>query len=64
MRRSFHYQSDSGGPGTPGYVGYFLEAEPVAMAGYTIYIYHLTAAEADRIRAKLGVPPLDRGEVR
>jgi hypothetical protein len=37
-------------------LGYFLETEPVAMAGYTIYIYHLTATEADRIRAQLGLP--------
>jgi hypothetical protein len=27
------------------------------MAGYSIYIYELDAAEANRLRAQLGLPP-------
>ncbi len=37
---------------------YFLRLEPVATAGYSIYIYHLDVAEANRLRAQLGLPPL------
>jgi hypothetical protein len=61
LRGYFHSSAISGN--MPVYLSYFLEAEPVAMAGYSIYIYHLTAAEADRIRAKLDLPPLDQGEM-
>jgi len=35
---------------------YFLQFEPVAMAGYSIYIYHVTREEADRVRRELGLP--------
>ena len=35
---------------------YFLELEPVATAGYSIYIYHVTVENAERIRRKSGVP--------
>jgi hypothetical protein len=35
---------------------YFLNFEPVAMAGYSIYIYQITPREANRVRAKLGLP--------
>lgn len=35
---------------------YFLDLEPVAMSGYSIYIYHLTLDQAIRIRRKLGAP--------
>jgi hypothetical protein len=45
-----------------GYAGeytYFLHFQPVARAGYSIYIYHLTAEECDRAREQLGLPPLD-----
>jgi hypothetical protein len=38
---------------------YFLEFKPVAMAGYSIYIYHVTVEDANRIRRRLGVPELD-----
>ena len=41
-----------------GYYGYFLEFTPVARAGYSIYIYHLTEADVAPVRAKLGLPPL------
>lgn len=37
---------------------YFLEIEPVASAGYSIYIYHITLDDANRIRRELGLPEL------
>lgn len=37
---------------------YFLEFEPTAMAGYSIYIYHITIADANRARRKLQLPEL------
>ena len=37
---------------------YFLNFKPVAMAGYSIYIYHITLDEANRVRRKLGLPEL------
>lgn len=37
---------------------YFLEFEPVAMAGYSIYIYHISLDEANRVRRKLGLKEL------
>jgi len=38
---------------------YFLEYfEPVGMAGYSIYIYHITLEEANRVRGKLRLPRL------
>ncbi|MFN0054711.1 MAG: ArnT family glycosyltransferase [Planctomycetales bacterium] len=37
---------------------YFLNFEPVAMAGYSIYVYHITQDEAERVRRDLGLPPL------
>jgi len=49
---------------------YFLKFEPVAMAGYSIYIYHVTLEDANRIRREQGRPelPMDwqenRGEIR
>jgi hypothetical protein len=38
---------------------YFQKLEPVAMAGYSIYIYHVSVAEANRVRRDLGLPPLE-----
>jgi hypothetical protein len=32
--------------------------EPVGMAGYSIYIFHVTSDQADRLRQKLGLSPL------
>jgi hypothetical protein len=44
-----------------GRYGYLLtHFRPVAMVGYSIYIYHITPAEADAVRARLGLPPLKR----
>ena len=40
------------------YYNYFLRFEPVAMAGYSIYIYHITPEEANRVRRELGLPEL------
>lgn len=41
---------------TPGYdLSYFLRFEPVATAGYSIRIYHITPASADRVRTELGL---------
>ncbi len=37
---------------------YLLRSEPVAMAGYSIYIYHITPEEANRVRRELGMPEL------
>jgi 4-amino-4-deoxy-L-arabinose transferase-like glycosyltransferase len=37
---------------------YFLEFRPVARAGYSIYIYHITPAEAESVRSRMGLPPL------
>lgn len=37
---------------------YFLRFEPVAMAGYSIWIYHITAQEANRVRRELGLPEI------
>jgi hypothetical protein len=37
---------------------YFLNFQPVATAGYSIYIYHITLDEANRVRRKLGLPEL------
>ena len=38
---------------------YFLDYfQPVAMAGYSIYIYHITLDEANRVRRRLGLPEL------
>ncbi len=40
---------------------YFLNFEPVAMAGYSIYIYHITPDEANRVRRELGLKELSLG---
>lgn len=37
---------------------YFRHFEPVAKAGYSIFIYHLTAEEVNRVRGLYGLPPL------
>lgn len=35
---------------------YFLQFETVAMAGYSIHIYHITLEDANRVRRELGLP--------
>jgi hypothetical protein len=42
-------------------LAYFQRFEPVAMAGYSFYIYHLTLDEANRVRRELGLPELSEG---
>ncbi len=37
---------------------YLLRFTPVAMAGYSIYIYHVTPEEANRVRRALRLPGL------
>ena len=36
---------------------YFLQFRPIARAGYSIYIYHITEAEANDARRRMGLPP-------
>jgi hypothetical protein len=40
----------------PGVYTYFKNFEPVARAGYSIYIYHITPEEANRVRRAMGLP--------
>ncbi len=42
---------------------YFLHFEPVAMAGYSIYIYHITLDEANRARREMGLPEIQKTEI-
>lgn len=35
---------------------YFKRFEPVATAGYSIYVYRITTSQADQVRAELGLP--------
>ena len=45
---------------TLGYdLSYFLNYEPVATAGYSIYIYHITPDEANRVRREMGLPEIE-----
>jgi hypothetical protein len=37
---------------------YFQRFRPVAMAGYSIYVYHVTLDEANRVRGELGLEDL------
>lgn len=41
-----------------GFYGYFLEFTPVARAGYSIYVYHVTVEDANRVRRRMGLPPI------
>lgn len=38
---------------------YFLQFQPAGMAGYSLYIYHISRDEANRARAKLGLPAVE-----
>ena len=62
LLRGYRYTVPDGHGGNPyldePYYTYFLHFQPVAMAGYSIYIYHVTPAEANRVRVELGLPPL------
>ena len=37
---------------------YFREFRPIARAGYSIYIYHITPEDANRVRHRYGLAPL------
>jgi 4-amino-4-deoxy-L-arabinose transferase-like glycosyltransferase len=50
--------------GVEGRYRFFLRFRPVARAGYSIYIYHLTAAEAGSARREVGLPPLSEAPPR
>ena len=43
---------------------YFLHFQPVATAGYSIYIYHITLKEANQVRRELGLPEIQVEEPR
>jgi len=43
-------------------LSYFQKFVPLAMAGYTIYIYHITPEEANRVRREMGVPEIETTE--
>jgi len=45
------------------YCGYFRHFQPVATAGYSVYVYHVTIDEANRVRGELGLPRLPALEV-
>ena len=47
-----HYETD-----VPKYT-YFQQLRPVAKAGHSIYIFHLTLDEANELRSKLGLKPI------
>lgn len=38
---------------------YFQEFEPVDRIGYSTHVYHITPADANRVRRRLGLPALD-----
>ena len=39
---------------------YFRAIRPIARAGYSIYIYRITVEEAEVVRRRMGIPPLER----
>ena len=43
---------------------YFQFFRPIARAGYSIYIYHITLDEANAARRKMGLPLLTRGDAK
>jgi len=53
-----HPQRGSPGLGWVPYCGYFRHFQPVATAGYSVYVYHVTIDEANRVRGELGLPGL------
>jgi hypothetical protein len=58
--RGYHYPIPNGSGGLspvngPAYA-YFLRFHPVARAGYSIYVYHLTEDDCNCVRRDLGFP--------
>ena len=44
-----------------GWYAYFRHFEPAAMVGYTVYIYHISLEDANRVRQQLGLAELPPG---
>jgi len=44
-----------------GEYAYFLRFDPVDMVGYSVYIYHISLNEANRVRRDFGLPELPEG---
>ena len=42
---------------------YFQHFQPIAKAGYSIFIYHITLPEANAVRQQIGLPPLTAKEL-
>ena len=38
---------------------YFTKFQPIDRVGYSMFVYHITREEANGVRAKLGLPPLE-----
>ncbi len=60
--RGFPYRA-ANGRGQFEYIGlhqyeYFQHFQPIAKAGYSIFIYHITLEDANRVRRELGLPLL------
>ncbi|HWE40695.1 MAG TPA: hypothetical protein VG406_29405, partial [Isosphaeraceae bacterium] len=57
---SFDVADGHGGrkPAARGDYEYFRRFTPIARAGYSIYIYHITNGQADSARLDMGLPPL------
>ncbi len=53
-------QSSAGPPFASSDLRYLLQLQPVASAGYSIRIYHITAEDAERLRREMGLPPLSQ----
>ena len=52
-----------GRQGIPGYAyEYCRHFRPTAKAGYSIFLYHITPEEANRVRPQLGLAPLGEPE--
>jgi hypothetical protein len=41
---------------------YFRQFQPLASAGYSIYVYHITLEDANRVRRELGLPESPRDQ--
>ncbi len=53
---AFRIGASPGSP-TPGPFSFFQHFTPIDKAGYSIFIYHITEEEANRVRSILGLPP-------
>jgi hypothetical protein len=66
MLKGYKFPIPDGNGGTVNvgqpYYTYFQGFEPVAMAGYSIYIYHVSLDDANRVRKELGLEELTSEE--